>query len=760
MVDYTKIFAFHGLEIDHKSDTQAQTDCISCGKENHLHISKPDGKINCKACTWKGNTYTFLRELHHLATTHTTPDHLEQISQEKSIPISILQTWGVVKNPINDCLILPSYNHKGTIANLYKFDSPKPNSKKIWLATPICKLHPWGLQFLNPPCPEEVPKQKIIYIVEGPWDGMAIYHLLSTHRKKGKSLIKTTNPDRSLLQSRGVLAIPGASTFKAEWYKFVHYRAPIICFDNDHPKEVKTRSGEKRIKQPGWEATLSLSAKLTTSPITGLNVLDWGRYPLPYDEATRSQLEAYSEGLPTGHHPALPSGFDLRDLLTTINNPDNQFYPKTKKPPNPILFLNNLTTKIDISPQEEEPTQPTRTIEPIPCNSFNQLLTYYQADLYFTQPLQDALAVMLASILSTPLPDDQLWIRIIGPPSSGKTTLAEALSAAPEYTYPTSVLTGLHSGYREGFHDKKDHGLIPKIKGKTLIVKDADTLNSQSNYESIMADLRDYYDGVSRSNYRNKAGKNYTNLRGTVILCGTDQLRKTNRPNLGERFLDCDIPPLDETDKILDSAITSMLSKASRQQETPEYARATMGFLDHKFEQLDTWRETKLKPPRQSTLTKIKNLAKMITLLRQKAEKDREEGGIRQRVEAPTRVTKQLTKLSLLLSYILDQPIEKEPLRITTKVARDTIQGHQTDIAQLLITNREEGGYGLTPQQIEIFLNLPLTTVRRYLNTMQLLGIIRSGDRPNNSGIKGRHSHLMTITPEVFKLWRKTFNNK
>src|SRR5690606_14950694 len=86
----------------------------------------------------------------------------------------------------------------------------------------------------------------------------------------------------------------------------------------------------------------------------------------------------------------------------------------------------------------------------------------------------------------------------------------------------------------------EDYSLISKLGGKTLVVKDGDTLLQSPNLGQILSEARDLYDTVSRSSYRTKqGGRDYQGVRMTFILCGTSSLRKIDSSELGERFLDC-----------------------------------------------------------------------------------------------------------------------------------------------------------------------------------------------------------------------------
>ena len=164
----------------------------------------------------------------------------------------------------------------------------------------------------------------------------------------------------------------------------------------------------------------------------------------------------------------------------------------------------------------------TPEIECLPCDSYKELIDAWQKALHWTAGLDYALSVMLASIMSTKGIGDPLWIKVIGPAACGKSTLCEALSINTEYILAKSTIRGFHSGYSTDGDTKTDHSLIPLVRGKTLVTKDGDTLLQLPNLPQILSEGRDLYDGTSRTHYRNAMGKDYTNVKMTWLLCGTN----------------------------------------------------------------------------------------------------------------------------------------------------------------------------------------------------------------------------------------------
>ena len=223
------------------------------------------------------------------------------------------------------------------------------------------------------------------------------------------------------------------------------------------------------------------------------------------------------------------------------------------------LLLDRLVEIPEDWVKEEGSNNSGGDVQCLDCTSYEDMIDAWGKALKWTDGLDCALSVMLASITSTLSVGDPLWVKIISPPSGGKSVLCEALSVNRYHVIAKSTLRGFHSGFGDG---QEDHSLISKVNGKTLVMKDGDTLLQSPNLSQILSEGRDLYDGASRTSYRNKASKDYTGLRMTWILCGTSSLRSIDSSELGERFLDCVIMDgIDEEleEEILDRVVTQAM---------------------------------------------------------------------------------------------------------------------------------------------------------------------------------------------------------
>lgn len=771
-VDKLKPFHFHGLETNNDS-RQAVADCPFCTAGGKFGIQVETGKYRCVRCEETGNIYTFLTRLYAESLQHTGESDYDALADARRLAADDLRAWGLAKSILSGDWIIPSWKRRnpgeqadtdkvlpdGTrlvLTNLYRVVPIGDTTKYKIMSTPECKLGPFGLDlYLQSTAPTT-------RVCEGLWDGIAMYSALRSHRPgKGEQLIKTADVTNSLCNQYSVFATPGAGNFNAEWFQYMEGKDIELLYDNDHPRKYPSdheKAGELMVVRgkhvrPGWDGMQRIVELANVAPKRpkSISLINWANASWTADRGG----EVAKHPTP-GHHPLLPDGFDLRDYLG--NNASRG-----------LRELPTLLERQSLSPPKNKGGEADATkgpvIEPVHRATFEELCADYAATLHFTQHLRDTLAVMLAIVVSTDLTTDvdHIWLRVIGPPGSGKSTLAEAVSAAREWVAPKSTLTGFHSGfvdYDPVTGDKKeDASLLHELNGKTVIMKDADTLANSPSRDRILSELRDLYDGSSRAHYRNKVKSDFENIRLTFILCGTDALRTLNKTFLGERFLDCEIIRNEDTTPYLQRASASAyaslagsLNRANNQTNGDgEYVnnklllkQATFGFIKHLKESIGQRSAPLIKT---STLTTLENLARYVAMLRAR-KPDATDLNFRPRTELPTRLTNQLTKLAFSLALVLGKnEADDEVMRIVLKVVQDTSLGFQQEVIGVLCQRP------VSVRTIAMEINQPETTIRRLLFDMMDFGIVQRYSSPNNTGQRGRDAHLWELSPIMAGLY-------
>jgi hypothetical protein len=382
------------------------------------------------------------------------------------------------------------------------------------------------------------------------------------------------------------------------------------------------------------------------------------------------------------------------------------------------------------------------------CSSYAVLANAWRKALKWTSGLDHALTAMLASIVSTKSVGDQLWLKVIGPASCGKSTLCEALSTCTEYTVAKSTIRGFHSGFTGP--GQEDNSLIPVIKDKTLITKDGDTLLQSPNLGQILSEARDLYDSTSRTHYRNAVSRDYEGIRMTWLLCGTSSLRQIDASELGERFLDCVI--MEGIDDDMEDEITwRVANRAARnvsiesdgKMETryePELANAmqlTGGYVkwlrENAFEGL-----AKLEI-QEEALRQCARLGKFVAFMRARPSQRQEETAER---EFAARLVSQLTRLAMCLAFVLNKPsVDTLVMERVKRVAMDTSRGRTLAIVEYLYG---KGGDGSLLSPLANSVNETEDNTRTLLRFLRKIGVTEFFEPPAIKGVRQRGRWRLT----------------
>ena len=570
---FLRPYRFHGVELDHQEGREnAPGPCFLCGSEDKFGVLVRDGQWKCFVCGKSGNIYTFLRELWRESDKRTNGQTKVLAADRRLLYPETLHHWGVVKSVTTGDWLIPGYSSDRKMNNLYKYALNRQTKKYQTYATSELGHCLFGANLLDPDCRD-------VYVCEGQWDGIALWEVLRcAKRADDGSLALTGNPEASLLGAGkvGVVAVPGASSFRDDWVRLLAGKRVFLMYDSDHPKTADSAQAPM-IGASGYDGMVRAARVMARAeaPPAEVHYLDWS-------------------GDGRGFDPKLPSGFDVRDMLTSgaddvhgrIRNLQRLLAMTT---PVPADWIPGRT--------REAARKGAPNVEIAPCTDWKTLVNAWRRTLRWPEPglgLDNALAASFASIISTTAVGDQLWIKMVGPPACGKSTLCEAMSVNKKYVLAKSTIRGFHSGYDQTGRGEEDNSLLGLLKNKTLVTKDGDTLLQSPNLGQILSEARDVYDRVSRTHYRNKTSKDYEGISATWILCGTNSLRALDSSELGERFLDVVIAETideDEEDEVAlrvayraGRDISLLADGSAESQDGPEMVLAkqlTGGYIQH-----------------------------------------------------------------------------------------------------------------------------------------------------------------------------------
>lgn len=702
-----KPYIFHGLDIDWStSSSEATTDCVFCGKEGKFSINIDTGLWRCLRCgggeeSGGGSIATFMKNFWDLCDQHTT--NYSRIQKMRGIKYEeTLMSWGIVKSVLTEKWMLPGWvigkDGKVRLQQLYVYTKTK--DRWMMMPTPERGHALFGLNLLK--------DQPEIYITEGPWDAIRLWeafkHVRYESREGQPDRVINVNPGApALLSELDVIALPSATVSKALGSLLrgvTKSKISYLWFDNDHPRINKQTKQEV---EPAGHAGMRRVSAIIAGSSDNVNYIKWG---------------------PDGYDATLKDGLDVSDCLTDMYD---KGFAKA------IEFLFTRTQKVPGDWIDSASIRGIDSLQSKPCNKWKTLVNSWRKAMKWSKGLDHALSTMLASIASVNTQGDQLWVKIIGPASCGKSTLCEAVSVNKKYVLAKSTIRGFHSGYRVQGNEGKDNALIAQVNGLALVTKDGDTLLQSPNLPQILSEARDVYDCVSRTHYRNALSKDYEGIRMAWILCGTNSLRGIDTSELGQRFLDCVImEDIDEEQE--DEVLWRVANKSAEQscreilegestsqqsEEMTECMQLTSGYID--WLKKETGRKLSEIEFSDEAKRVCIRIGKFVAFMRARPSKINTEKASR---EFAARLVSQHTRYARCLALVLNKPsIDREILDRVTQIGLDTARGILLDITRLLFVSGEEGKQ---VRAIHLLSNGSATEpeLRSYIRFMQQIGIV------------------------------------
>lgn len=448
--------------------------------------------------------------------------------------------------------------------------------------------------------------------------------------------------------------------------------------------------------------------------------------------------------------------------------------PSNKVPPKKIFdFITSQlrATAVAVSGSASEGYD--SSIKARPCASYAELIHQLQEGkdgLHVDEGIHDTFATMVATTLGVKLGSLPIWLDVVGPASSGKTTLITALEAAYNLTFSISKFTGMFSG----FVAKADPGMIPKVNGRCLLIKDLTPTLGSPDFRKIMGELRDIYDGRATAHYGNEMSYDYQNVNFGIITCVTEKIYElgNNLSDVGERFLRITIDKkwkpdgthelyADRRERQNKAAVRGVLSgmlgtvcNDAPPPATRLHKSATWGLLNHLvdkvFNEQDFVRALADSFDPEGPMFRLcEALAEWVVVCRSRIARDRRDDiTYRQNVENSARLTGQFTKLGVALCIVFDTVTPNaDVLRIMRKVAFDTGWNYSLEILNRLSF---KGFQSL--EDLSSFLGLSQTQVDRQLEDLQLLGAVEYEKLSHYSGAGGRPYHSYKLKPRMREL--------
>ena len=486
-----------------------------------------------------------------------------------------------------------------------------------------------------------------------------------------------------------VVAVPGAASFKEEWATYFYNMEVVVLFDKD-PAGV---AGAKRLIK-------KLQDNVKTTSIS------WIVWPEEYKE-----------------------GYDIRDYVSENLDKPNVSLRKLKKYLQPAP---NFTDR-----------------EKIQCKTFSQLVKQFEKHIYMSSDMKDGLLLICSVIASNSIPGDPLWLFVVGPPGSGKTLLLQSCSESENTSYQSSLgAKTLISGYKT--KDGSDPSLLPKIIGKTLILKDYTEIMDKpaSEQDDIFSQLRGAYDGQVQRDYGHgevrtypPPGSPHKDCRFTLLAGVTNAIHGNSKADLGERFLKYQMVS-EDYDPILQvkAAIANTVVQKSAENNLQEPFTSFM-------ENLSVSKSSLPKTP-DWVIERIIGLAQFVSTVRAKVNRKAGEIVYRPVPEVATRLSKQLIKLGQCICIVLKKKeIDEECYSLVCKVALDTCYGWHRDILFAVAAHHPQG---IKRIEAASKTSVPASTAQNVLNDLLELGAVTFDIE--DSGEKGKPAHLWMLSDSMKEL--------
>ena len=340
-----------------------------------------------------------------------------------------------------------------------------------------------------------------------------------------------------------------------------------------------------------------------------------------------------------------------------------------------------------------------------------------QLNDWFHEPDTEALRLALAVAVSHYFKsDDPVWLMILGPPGTGKTSVTiTALSALEEAQMLDDLTpTTLLSGYKKGNSFLHQIG-TPEDRSAIILMPDFGTFTSKRDEikKEIAGQLRRVYDG--EFDRATGAGQKLEwEGKVTLIVAATPAAERSwaVMRDLGERFMQVRWPRGDGVSQAL---------QAHRQIGREKDIKRGVKDLTRKL--VDTNTLTPVMTPPEVVASGVVNLAEMIALLR--GHVVREVGYKRDIVdvpqpEGPTRIMKSLAQVARGHATIFRrQEVTGQDFKIARRLALDSIPPVRKAILDEMIRSGEIGWASLVRAT-----ELPPSTISRNCEELEALGVL------------------------------------
>lgn len=366
--------------------------------------------------------------------------------------------------------------------------------------------------------------------------------------------------------------------------------------------------------------------------------------------------------------------------------------------------------------------------------TLNELLATFLRWLHLPDP--GPLYAAVGAVAANRMQGDPVWLMLIGPPSSGKSEILQALTGLPK-VFPTATLNeaALLSGTaKKDWDTGATGGLLREIRDFGIIVmKDFTSILSMPReaQRAVLAALREIYDGRWTRRLGSGGGMSL-DWKGKVgLLAGCTHVIDAAHAvtsAMGERFIQYRMPLLSDADERAQAR-----AALSRRQHEEQMRKELSDAVSIFFSALRLPRVPPALTPTE--VDGLEALSMLVARARSAVERNAYHRDI-ESVPPPEVSTRLFLNLKGLFSGLLAIGVPRASARdIVLRVGLDSIPGLRRSILELLIS----AGELLYPQAIADHTGCSVSAVSRALNDLRAHGIVgcepSAGNLPSRWGL-------------------------
>lgn len=345
-------------------------------------------------------------------------------------------------------------------------------------------------------------------------------------------------------------------------------------------------------------------------------------------------------------------------------------------------------------------------------------------ETWFHEPDMEVVEVAVSVAMAHYFKNDKpIWLMILGPPGSGKTSIPLTCLEALPFSYSqddlssSTFLSGLALGEKNQFSLLHNIG-TPQDRSGILLFPDFTTFMSKraEEKEQVMGQLRRVYDGE----FDRTIGNGRLSWKGkvTIVAAATPQVEShwSSQRNLGERFMQVRWPRGNGIEQA---------KKAIQQVEHENFIREQLKELTRAFIFPDERPPQPLPMPADYEGIGAVHLAELVARLRVHVPRERDHRreivDAPPEAESPTRIIKAMGQLARARATAFNKPsVDLRDFAVSRRVALDSIPPLRKAILDA-VTAGEIGQTDLLKR-----VGAPRTTTLRCAEDMEAIGCLES----------------------------------